>query len=142
MAARPADIGGWTLEARDRTGTRSRTYRFPRRTILAAGSFLVVYDLQTRLSMDDTGGEVRLYNATGMLMDVVPYPRMRPDTSYSLAPDWTWHTDWPPSPGRPNLPPATPTTTPMVTSTATAAVEATAAPAAPTATAAEATPTP
>ncbi|MGQ9491668.1 MAG: PA14 domain-containing protein [Anaerolineae bacterium] len=120
-AQRPIDLSGWRLEARNRTGTIVRTYRLPRRTILPGGAYLVLFDLQTRLGMDDAGGEVRLYNAAGMLMDAVRYPKLNPDESYSLAPDWTWHADWRPSPGRPNLPPptSTPTRTPMPTETAT-----------------------
>lgn len=105
---RAADLSGWTLEASG--GSRAkRVFRLPRRTTLPAGGFLVLYDRQTKLSMEDTGGQVSLYNATGKLMDTVRYGALKPDSSYSLGRDWIWRTDWPPSPGRVNLPPPTPT---------------------------------
>ena len=104
---RAADLSGWTLEASG--GGAKRVFRLPRRTTLPAGGFLVLYDRQTRLSMEDTGGQVSLYNAAGKLMDTVRYGALRPDSSYSLGRDWIWRTDWPPSPGRVNLPPPTPT---------------------------------
>lgn len=107
---RAIDISGWSLEASSGRAAK-RVFRIPRRTTLPAGGFLVFYDKQTKLSMEDTGGQVSLYNATGKLVDSVRYGALTPDSSYSLGRDWVWRSDWPPSPGKVNLPLPTPTPT-------------------------------
>lgn len=118
MSRRPVDISGWTLEASGRTA--KRVFRIPRRTTLPAGGFLVFYDQQTKLGLDDTGGQISLYNAAGKLVEVVRYGALNPDSSYSLGRDGVWRSTWPPSPGKPNLPPPTPTPTSTVTAAPTA----------------------
>jgi hypothetical protein len=40
----------------------------------------------------------------GTVVDAITFGPLAPNASYSRGEDGTWHTDWPPSPGRPNLP--------------------------------------
>ncbi len=112
---RSVDLSGWRLE------TGRSLYRIPRGTVLRAGAILVFYQRQTRLILQDSGGLVRLVDRTGKTMDSVRYGALGPDASYSRDAQNAWHSDWPPSPGSPNLPPAavgpgkgTPTTTPIL----------------------------
>lgn len=95
------DVSGWTLEVSGGRGAR-RTFRLPQRTTLPAGGFLVFFDRQTRLAMDDTGGLVNLYDAAGKLVDTVRYGVLKPDSSYGLGADGIWRANLQPSPGKAN----------------------------------------
>ena len=97
---RAVDISRWSVEAPGRR--LSLTYRFPRGTILPANSYITLFQRDTRLVLDDQGATLRLYNATGALVDTVKYPALRPDASYSRDAAGAWHSDWQPSPGQPN----------------------------------------
>jgi hypothetical protein len=102
------DISGWSLD----TGrVRGRAYRFPRGTVLRPGAYLVLYRLRTNLALDEVYGQVRLLDAAGSLVDSVSYGVLAPDESVSRDAPGLWRADWPPSPGEPNLPPATATRT-------------------------------
>ena len=102
---RPVDISGWRLETGRGAGI---VYRIPRGTVLRAGAILVFFQRQTRLKLEDSGGPVRLVDRGGKAADSVRYGALNPDASYAREARDTWHSDWPPSPGRPNLPPGTP----------------------------------
>ena len=102
---RSVDISGYRLET-GRSG--ALIYRIPRGTVLRAGAILVLYQRQTRLTLEDAGGVVRLVDRSGKAVDLIRYGALSPDTSYSRDLKNVWHSDWPPSPGRMNLPPATP----------------------------------
>jgi hypothetical protein len=110
---KPVDISGWSLDV---GRGRGRAYRIPRGTILRPGAYLVLHRLQTNLALDDASGQVRLVDAAGRLVDSVSYGALPPDRSASRDAFGAWHTDGRPSPGGPNLPPATatPTATPIV----------------------------
>ena len=101
---RPADLSGWRLETGRGAGT---VYRIPRGTVLRAGAILVLYQRQTRLKLEDAGGPVRLVDRGGKVVDSVRYGALGPDVSYSRDAKGVWHSDWPPSPDRPNVPPDT-----------------------------------
>jgi len=114
---RPLDISRWQLETGRAGGT---VYRVPRGTVLRAGAVLVFYQRQTRLTLEDAGGLVRLVDRSNKVVDAVRYAALSPDASYSRDPKDIWHSDWPPSPGSANLPPGTPgpgRRTPTVTPT-------------------------
>jgi len=94
-------------------------YRIPRGTVLRAGATLVLYQRQTRLILGDAGATVRLVDRGNKMVDSVRYGALGPDASYSRDSKNVWHSDWLPSPGRPNVPPGasgpgkgTPTVTP------------------------------
>ena len=72
---RAVDISRWSVEAPGRR--LSLTYRFPRGTILPANSYITLFQRDTRLVLDDQGATLRLYNATGALVDTVKYPALR-----------------------------------------------------------------
>lgn len=118
---RAIDLNGWSVQ----TGRRwERTYRLPRRTVLPAGGYLVLYGRQARLTLDDGSGQVRLVDRAGKVVDLVKYSAAKPDVSFSRDRDDTWRSDWPPSPGRANVAPGTPTPTltarpPLITVTST-----------------------
>ena len=113
---RPLDLNGWRLETGRGGGA---IYRFPRGTVLRAGAILVFYQRQTRLKLDDAGGTVRLVDRGGKALDSVRYGALSADASYSRDAKNVWHSDWPPSPGGLNVPPAAPTPTMTVTPTPT-----------------------
>jgi hypothetical protein len=115
-SARPVDLSGWRLETGRGAGS---VYRIPRGTVLRAGAILVFYQRQTRLKLDDAGGTVRLVDRGGKAADSVRYGALGSDASTSRDAKNAWHSDWPPSPGSPNVPPGaaspgkgTPTVTP------------------------------
>jgi hypothetical protein len=116
----PIDVSGWTLD----NGPNGTSYVFPQGTILEPDTFAVFYRQETGIVLDDDGGVVRLLGparlrsivpGVGMppvddpygwpVADVVTYGDLPADSSYSRNEGGVWHTGWPPSPGRPNLPP-------------------------------------
>ena len=102
--ARAIDLNGWGVQ----TGRRwERTYRLPRKTVLPAGGYLVLFGRQARLTLDDAAGQVRLVDRTGKVVDTVKYSAGKPDASFSRDRGDTWRSDWPPSPGRANPPAGT-----------------------------------
>jgi hypothetical protein len=103
LTNRAVDISQWTLEVPGRRTTQ--TARLGRRVVIPAGGFLVLYGRDTRLTLDDAGGTVRLLDANGRLMDIVRYPALEGDQSYSRDDDGLWHDDWPPTPGEENVEP-------------------------------------
>jgi hypothetical protein len=113
---RSVNIGGWSLDV---GRGRGRAYRIPRGALLRPGAHLVLYRMQTNLALEDANGQVRLLDAAGRLVDSVSYGMLPADRSISRDALGAWHTDWRPSPGGPNLPPAaaTPTATATPTST-------------------------
>jgi len=111
-SSRSMNIGGWSL---DLGRGRARAYRMPRGTILRPGAYLVLYRAQTGLALDDANGQVRLLDAAGRLVDSVTFGALPPDRSISRDALGAWHTDRPPSPGGPSLPPASATPTVTVT---------------------------
>ena len=96
---RPVDLSGWRLESGRGAGA---IYRIPRGTVLRAGAIRVFYQRQTRLKLEDAGGLVRLVDRAGIVVDSVRYGALGPDASYSRDAKNVWHSDWPPSPGKPN----------------------------------------
>jgi len=108
--ARPVNLAGWGIDLGAGAGP---IYRFPRGTVLRSGAYLLLPRKTTGLALVDSGGQIRLRDARGNVVDRVVYAAMAPDASYSRDAMGDWHTDYPPSPGRPNLTVApTPTGTP------------------------------
>ena len=110
------DLSNWRLEA------GRGVYRFPRGTTLRPEAILILYQKQTRLILDDAGGEVRLVDRAGKTADSVRYPALTADASFGRDATNAWRSDWPPSPGKPNLAPAvtgTPTAAKTLTPTPT-----------------------
>jgi len=96
------DLSGWFLDNGDQS---AQVYWIPEGTILQAGAFLLLHGQDTGVALGDDGGQVRLNEPDGEIADVVTFGQLAPGASYSLGADGTWHNDWPPSPGEPNLPP-------------------------------------
>jgi hypothetical protein len=94
------DLGGWFLD--DGEGG-SPAYRVPTGTVILAGGFFVFPGRTTGVALDDGGDQVRLLTPDGTLADAVTFGALAPNASYSRGADGTWHSDWPPSPGAPNL---------------------------------------
>ena len=99
---RAVDIGGWYLD----TGPNTRAYQLRRGTRIAASGFLVLYRSQTGLVLGDEGGRVRLLNARQQLVERIDFPALAADASYSRKDARTWTSEWPPTPGKVNGPPA------------------------------------
>jgi hypothetical protein len=99
-SARAVSLAGYTLDLDD----GDQGYRFPRGTILRPGAFLVLFRRQTGLPLNDLGGQIRLLDARGRLVESVTYKLLTPDSSQSRDAIGRWHDDYPPSPGAVNLP--------------------------------------
>jgi hypothetical protein len=95
------DIGGWSL-AGDSASAIICT--IPSGMVLEPGAFVVVYRAQTGIELG--AGQVRLSRPDGEVEDEVTFSGLGPDASYSRDEVGTWHVDWTPSPGAPNLAPA------------------------------------
>jgi hypothetical protein len=97
----PVSLGGWLLD--DGEGG-SAPYQIPEAVVLQPGAFAVFGGRETSIVLDDSGDTVRLLAPEGTVVDAITFGPLAPNASYSRGEDGTWHTDWPPSPGRPNLP--------------------------------------
>jgi len=95
------DLGGWLL---DDGVDDTVPYLIPEGTVLEPGAFVVFYRQETGIVLEDSGGEIRLLGSDGAVMDSVVFGALVADGSYSRDEAGDWHTDWPPSPGEPNLP--------------------------------------
>ena len=102
---RAADLSGWSVTVQIPGKQPVQTYRFARRTTIAAGGHLVLYQRDTRLVLDDLTGMVRLLDARGEVVDSVLYEKLGPDESYSRGDDGKWHAGWTPTPGKANASP-------------------------------------
>jgi hypothetical protein len=100
---RAVDISRWSIDLGQTSAAR---YRFPRRTVLQPGRYLVVYQPQSKLVLDDTAGQVRLLDASGRVVDAMQYADAQPDRSLSRDSDNAWTSELTPSPGQANTPPA------------------------------------
>lgn len=96
------DITGWSLDLGPKA--TAKPYRFGRRTVLQPGRFLVIYQHQSKLMMDDKAGQVRLIDAGGKVVDSVKYTDAQHDRSFSRVSEDVWSTDLQPSPGQANVP--------------------------------------
>jgi hypothetical protein len=98
-----ARIGGWVL---DDGFEDTDAYEIPEGTTIEPRAFIVFYCRETGIVLRAAGGMALLLDEEGEVVDEVTYEALDPDTSYSLADDGVWYTDWPPSPGAPNAPSA------------------------------------
>ena len=80
------------------------SYRIPDAVVLQPGAFAVFGGRETGIVLDDSGDTVRLPAPEGPVVDAITFGPLAPNASYSRGEDGTWPTDWPPSPGRPNVP--------------------------------------
>ena len=95
------DLSGWWLDDGD---DETPPYRIPRRTVIPPRGFLVFYEKVTGLDLDDGGDTVRLLRPNGQVVEEVKFGPLPPNASYSRDEQGFWHSDWPPSPGKPNVP--------------------------------------
>jgi len=96
-ARRPVDLSGWTVDA----GKAGGRYKLPRRSIIPAGGYLVLYRGQSKLKLADAGGQIRLLDLRGRAVDAVPYPEIGQDASIERSASGDWQPSLVPSPGGP-----------------------------------------
>ncbi len=97
------DLTGWFL---DDGAEGSEPYQISEGTVLPPGAFVLFRGRTTVIVLDDAGDEVRLLDPAGDVVDAVVFGELPPNASYSRDDIGTWHDDWPPSPGGPNVPPS------------------------------------
>lgn len=102
---RAIDLAGWTIAVQTPGAQLSQGYRFGRRSAIGPGAYLVLYQRDTQLVLDDRTATVRLLDADGRLVDSVTYEGLGPDESYSRDEAGVWHAGWPPTPGAQNAAP-------------------------------------
>ncbi len=108
-STRAVSLTGYRLD----TGRGTPVYRIPRGVILRPGAYTVLFGSQTGLALSERGGQIRLLDARGRLVETVTYGALTPDASQSRDAAGQWHLDYPPSPGASNLP-SSANTTPTV----------------------------
>jgi len=99
------DLTGWSLD--DGPGSE-QLYPIPDGTILQPGAFAVLYRRDTGIALPDGGGQVRLLDVDGAVVDSATFGALDPDRSISRGDDGAWHASWPPSMHAPNWPPPPP----------------------------------
>jgi hypothetical protein len=91
-------LSGWSIVS------GGQVYVLPEDFELESGGFVVLFRARTGIELDDSGGQIQLLDSKDRLQDSVSYPALQIDASYSRDKFGEWHSDWPPSPGRPNWP--------------------------------------
>jgi hypothetical protein len=91
-------LSGWSIVSGE------QVYVLPRGFELGPGGLLVLFRIDTGIEFDDSGGHIQLLDPKDKIQDSVSYPALEADASYSRDKLGVWHSDWPPSPGRPNWP--------------------------------------
>ncbi len=99
-STRAVNLTGYRLD----TGRGGSVYRIPRGVILRPGAYLALFRSQTGLPLSDLGGQIRLLDPRGRLVESVTYGALAPDASQSRDAAGGWHLDYPPSPGASNAP--------------------------------------
>jgi len=111
------DLSGWKL---DHAAGGGEPYVFPEGTTIGSYGFLLCFQSQTGLILDNADDCVHLLDPDGQEVESHCYTSPPPDGSRSKIVDggnlWTW--SYPPSPGRSNRP-ATPTPSPTAMPTST-----------------------
>jgi len=102
---RAVEVSGWSITVQTPGKAVAQAYRFTRRTIIPAGGFVVLYQRDTRLLLDDLTATVRLLDADGGVVDWVVYEGLGPDESTSRGEDGNWYAGWTPTPGKANVAP-------------------------------------
>jgi hypothetical protein len=103
------NLTGWSLDTGPSSG--SLPYVITSSVVISPDGYLLLDRATTGLTLPDSGRRIRLLQPDGTVVDRVIFDPLPPDASYSRDEAGLWHTDWPPSPGAPNIPP-TPAPTP------------------------------
>jgi hypothetical protein len=110
-----ADLGGWSIVQVSEQASESRgsgqafsegKYSLPEGTVLPPGEFMVVYGLESGLTLDPGGGQVRLLDSQEQEVGDVVYDALAPDFSLNRADDGAWYTSEQPTPGKANAAPS------------------------------------
>ena len=118
----PADLGGWRLD--DVSNGGSAPYTLPPGATIAPNGFLVIYQTESGVVLNDGGDTVRLLHPDGTLAAEVTYGASHDDISLSRSPEGAWYESTP-SPGAANPPEPTNTPTHPATPAPTASATAT-----------------
>ncbi|HBW51624.1 MAG TPA: hypothetical protein DEF47_17160 [Herpetosiphon sp.] len=95
------DLTGWQLD--DTADAGSRSWRFPTGMRIAAQGYLVIFANQSKLSLANTGEEVRLLQPNGVVIDRVSYAKLAYDQSWGRHPsNQQWQFFEQPSPQQAN----------------------------------------
>lgn len=95
------DLTGWQLD--DTADAGSRPWRFPTGMRIAAQGYLVIFAHQSKLSLTNTGEEVRLVQPNGAVIDKVSYAKLAYDQSWGRNPNTQqWQLFEQPSPQQAN----------------------------------------
>ncbi|GAA5529284.1 hypothetical protein Hgul01_03090 [Herpetosiphon gulosus] len=97
------DLTGWQLD--DTADAGSRPWRFPAGMRIASQGYLVIFASQSKLSLTNTGEEVRLLQPNGVVIDQVSYAKLDYDQSWGRHPsNQQWQLFAQPSPQQANNP--------------------------------------
>lgn len=96
----PFDLGGYRLEA---GLTTKYHYTFPAGTVLNPQTFTAFYSAETKLTLANTNGQVRLLDPAGAVVALTePYAAASDDQAWALVGDvWQWTAT--PTPGAANV---------------------------------------
>jgi predicted CXXCH cytochrome family protein len=108
------DLTGWQIDHLASGG--NSTYVFPNGTTIEAHAFLIVFRATTGIALNNEADTVQLLRPDGSMAESFTYQQTKYDHSYAKTVDGgqVWTMDYPPSPGRPNMP-ASPTPSPTMT---------------------------
>ncbi len=95
------DLSGWKIS--DKVG-KTKTYVFPKGTKIEAKSFLVLDRPTTKITLNNEGDELVLFNLNGEIVDRVSYQKAQEGKSYSKTlSGWIWTSNL--TPGKENFEP-------------------------------------
>jgi hypothetical protein len=95
------DLSNWKIQ--DSVG-KTKTYLFPKGTKIEAKGYLVLERPETKITLNNEGDELVLFNSRGEVVDRVSYQKAQKGKSYSKTSEgWTWTSNL--TPGKENFEP-------------------------------------
>jgi hypothetical protein len=94
------DLSGYQLSDKK---DGSHYFIIPEKTIIEPNQYLALYRTQTKLTLNNNGGVVRLINPAGALLDQVEYQETKEGQSLVLDEDYAWQKTQTPTPGQINV---------------------------------------
>ena len=95
------DLSGWTLK--DLKG-KTKTFIFPERTKIGPKEFLVFFRPQTKITLNNSGDGLKLFNPKGELVDEISFEKAKKGKSFNRTKEgWFWSSNL--TPGAKNIVP-------------------------------------
>jgi hypothetical protein len=83
----PTNLAGWRVK----DASKSKGYQFKESTVINPGDYLVIYRLDSKITLNNSGESVYLYNPKGEIVSSVSFDKSSKNSSYNFdGGEWKW----------------------------------------------------